>query len=320
MQSDTPLIDLHRHLDGSVRVSTILDLAKQYNIALPASSLSELERCVYVQDRSADLLDFLKKLDYGVSVLASLDACERIAYESVEDAYQEGLSYVELRFSPYYMAQSHALDMSELVAAVISGVSNACVDFDIQSSLIGILSRTFGEACCDAELEALMAHHSHIEALDLAGDELNFPAARFTDHFAKARAKTNWRYTIHAGEADGASSVWDAIKLLHASRIGHGVRAIEDPKLMDYLAQHNIGIESCLSSNYQTGTWVDTPSHPLKRFLEHGIQACLNTDDPGVSNITLKDEFDLAQNVLGLTQSQCEQLKLNAKKQAFKVL
>ncbi|WP_371193009.1 adenosine deaminase [Glaciecola sp. SC05] len=312
-----PLVDLHRHLDGNVRVSTILALAKEHKLPLPSEHLDTLEKIIYIQDKTSNLLEFLQKLDYGVSVLANIEACERIAFENVEDAYNEGLAYVELRFSPFYMAQCHKLALTDVVGAVVRGINAATAIYPVKAKLIGILSRTFGEEACMLELHALLAHHESIAGLDLAGDEYNFPGKRFVEHFALARAKTDWRYTIHAGEADGASSVWDAIHLLRANRIGHGVRAVEDPALVEYLKEHEIGIESCLTSNYQTGTWTDVASHPLKSFLEHGVLACLNTDDPGVSNISLRDEFDIAQTVLKLSSLECDTLQKNAINMAF---
>ncbi|MBT1449577.1 adenosine deaminase [Glaciecola sp. XM2] len=310
-------VELHRHLDGNIRVSTILALANEFDLPLPSYELESLQRAIYIQDRTSDLLAFLQKLDYGVSVLVSAQACERVAYENVEDLARENIAYGELRFSPYYMAMKHNLQLDEVVAAVVRGVLAAQQDFNVKVNLIGILSRTFGVEHCHKELDALLAHHKDIVALDLAGDEKGFPAKMFQAHFDKAKALTKWRYTIHAGEADGAQSVWDAIHYLHADRIGHGVRAIEDKGLLDYVAANKIGIESCLTSNYQTGTWIDTPSHPMLTFLERGIEVSLHTDDPGVSNITLDDEFALAKRVLGISDEQSLQLKINAINQAF---
>jgi len=312
-----PRIDLHRHLDGSIRVSTILALSKEHSLGLPSYELSELEKVVYIQDRSTDLLAFLAKLDYGVAALVNIEACERVAFENVEDLRDEGMDYAELRFSPYYMAMHHNLPLSDVVAAVVRGVKAGEQHFGVKVNLIGILSRTFGVDHCMHELESLLKHHQDIVALDLAGDEKGFPAELFQAHFSLAKQKTDWRFTIHAGEADGAQSVWNAITLLHADRIGHGVRAIEDKKLLSYMAENQVGIESCLTSNYQTGTWTDTASHPLLTFLNVGIEACLNTDDPGVSNITLDDEFELAKRELKLTEAQLTVLRENALKQTF---
>lgn len=204
-----------------------------------------------------------------------------MAYENVEDAARNGLHYVELRFSPRYMAMTHQLPVDGVVEAVIAGVREGCRDFQVDARLIGILSRTFGEAACQEELAALLAHRDGITALDLAGDELGFPGALFLSHFNQAR-DAGWHITVHAGEAAGPESIWQAIRELGAERIGHGVKAVQDPALMDYLAEHRIGIESCLTSNVQTSTVPSLAQHPLKQFLEHGVLASLNTDDPAV--------------------------------------
>ena len=253
IDSSLPLTDIHRHLDGNIRAQTILDLGREFNIALPASTLDTLRPHVQVTSLEPDLVSFLAKLDWGVKVLASLEACRRVAYENVEDAARNGLHYVELRFSPRYMAMTHQLPVDGVVEAVIAGVREGSRDFQVDARLIGILSRTFGEAACQEELAALLAHREGITALDLAGDELGFPGALFLNHFNQAR-DAGWHITVHAGEAAGPESIWQAIRELGAERIGHGVKAVEDPALMDYLAEHQIGIESCLTSNVQTST------------------------------------------------------------------
>lgn len=174
-----PLTDIHRHLDGNIRAQTILDLGRQYNLPLPAQTLDALRPHVQVTSNEPDLVSFLAKLDWGVKVLASLDACRRVAYENMQDAALNGLHYVELRFSPGYMAMTHNLPVAGVVEAVIAGVREGSRDFNVQARLIGIMSRTFGEAACLQELEALLAHRDGITALDLAGDELGFLAACF---------------------------------------------------------------------------------------------------------------------------------------------
>ena len=123
--------------------------------------------------------------------------------------------------------------------------------------------------------------------------------------------------TVHAGEADGPESVWQAIDLLGATRIGHGVAAINDPSLMAYLAKQKIGIESCPTSNYQTATVTHIQAHPMKQFLERGIEVTINTDDPGVSNLTLESEYTVAREVIGFSRKQLEQIQLNGLSQAF---
>ncbi|MBK0030800.1 adenosine deaminase [Erwinia sp. S43] len=311
-----PLTDIHRHLDGNIRAQTILDLGREFNLTLPASTLETLRPHVQVIETEPNLVSFLNKLDWGVKVLGSLDACRRVAQENVEDAARAGIHYAELRFSPGYMAMTHNLPVAGVVEAVIDGVKAGCAAHNIDVRLIGIMSRTFGEQACLRELDALLAHRDGITALDLAGDELGFPGNQFLSHFNRAR-DAGLRITVHAGEAAGAESIWQAIRELGAERIGHGVKAIEDRALMDYLAANGIGIESCLTSNIQTSTVASLASHPLKAFLEHGILATINTDDPAVQGIEIGHEYEVAAPAAGLSQQQMRTAQDNGLKIAF---
>lgn len=306
-----PLLDLHRHLDGNIRPATIWDLAKKNNIALPTTLFDNFIPYVQIQHSESDLLAFLKKLDWGVAVLKDLNDIKRVAFENVEDAYNAGLHYAELRFSPYYMSMNHHLPISDVVAAVIDGINMGMKTFNVKINLIGILSRTFGVEQCQFELDALLNHKEHLVAIDLAGDEYNFPGELFVEHFKQVR-NAELQVTVHAGEAGGAKSVWQAINELGATRIGHGVATIEDEKLMSYMVNNSIAIESCLTSNFQTGTVTDLSKHPLKSFLDCGIKACLNTDDPAVQGIEIKHEYELAQQVLKLNDDEISQLQKNA--------
>ena len=170
IETSLPLTDVHRHLDGNIRAQTILELGRQFNLTLPAQTLEMLIPHVQVTSTEPDLVSFLSKLDWGVKVLASLDACSRVAFENIEDAARNGLHYVELRFSPGYMAMAHQLPVAGVVEAVIAGVREGCKTFGVEARLIGIMSRTFGEAACLQELDALLVHRDHITALELAGD------------------------------------------------------------------------------------------------------------------------------------------------------
>lgn len=316
IDSKIPLTDIHRHLDGNIRAQTILDLGRQFNLAMPATTLETLLPHVQVGENEPDLVSFLQKLDWGVKVLGNLDACRRIAQENVEDAARAGIHYAELRFSPGYMAMTHNLPIAGVVEAVIDGVRAGSQQHNIDVRLIGIMSRTFGEDACLGELEGLLAHRDHITAVDLAGDELGFPGSEFLSHFTQAR-DAGFRVTVHAGEAAGPESIWQAIRELGAERIGHGVKAIEDRALMDFLAEHRIGIESCLTSNIQTSTVPSLAQHPLKIFLEHGILATINTDDPAVQGIELAHEYQHAAPAAGLSMAQMRQAQENGLTIAF---
>jgi adenosine deaminase len=288
INKDLPLTDIHRHLDGNIRPQTILELGQQFNIALPATEIEALRPHVQIVEAEPSLIAFLSKLDWGVAVLGDLDACRRVAYENVEDALNAQIDYAELRFSPYYMAMKHNLPIAGVVAAVADGVAAGCRDFGIKANLIGIMSRTFGTQACQQELDAL-----------------------------KQVRDAGLQITVHAGEAAGPESMWQAINELGAVRIGHGVKAVNDPKLMDYLAKHRIGIESCITSNIQTSTVANIAQHPVKAFLEHGILACLNTDDPAVEGIELPYEYEVAAPKAGLSVAQIRQAQINGLELAF---
>jgi len=311
-----PLIDLHRHLDGSVRLETILALADEHGIELPARDFESLRRHVQISGREPSVMAFIERFRWLREVMASTEACRRIAYESVEDAKLEGIDYIELRFSPWFMAERHRLDPAAVVDAVLDGINAGRRDFGVGVGVIGILSRTYGPAIAREELQALLRGRDRIVALDLAGDEARMPAGLFAEHFARAR-DAGWRVTVHAGEAAGAQSVWDAIRELGATRIGHAVRAGEDPRLLDHMLEHGVSIEANLTSNVQTSAVANYGVHPLKRWLNLGLVANLNTDDPAISGIDLAHEYRVAAPAAGLTADHIRQAQWNALEMAF---
>jgi adenosine deaminase len=316
MDPKLPFIDLHRHLDGNVRLQTILDLGRKHNITLPGDTLETLRPHVQVNGVMPDLVTWLNKLHWMIAVLGDYDACRRIARENVEDAKTEGIDYLELRFSPYFMAGPNKLNPTRVVEAVVAGIEEGRAKTGLKVKLIGILSRTFGAEACKVELEALLSQRTHLVALDLAGDEKNFPAELFIEHFKRGR-DAGWAITVHAGEAGGARSVWAALLKLGATRIGHGIRAIDDPKLMEHLREHRIGLEINLTSNVQTNTVPSFSAHPMKRFLAHGLLATINTDDPVISAIDLRHEFEVAAPAAGLIPAEIQRAQRNALEIAY---
>lgn len=316
IDSTLPLIDLHRHLDGSVRLETIIDLGRQHNLPLPAWDAETLRPHVQVTEPKPGVMAFLTKFKWLTEILVDYDACRRIAYENVEDAKQEGIDYIELRFSPVFMAQAHDLDPAGVVEAVVDGVETAVQDLGIRANLIGIISRHFGPKIAWQELDALMTQRDHLVGLDLAGDEAHWPGELFVDHFRLAR-DVGWYITVHAGESAGPESIWQAVRGLGASRIGHGVSANQDPALLDFLQEQAIGIEANLTSNVQTSTVSDYAKHPLRSWLDGGLLATINTDDPGISAIDLPYEYNIAAPAAGLTPSHIHQAQSNAFTTAF---
>ena len=311
-----PLIDLHRHLDGSVRLETVIELADAQGIELPAHDVETLRPYVVVEGRAASLMDFIGRFHWLTAILHDLDACRRVAYENVEDAQREGIDYIELRFSPWFMSETHELDPSGVVEAVADGIKAAERDTGVRAQMIGIMSRTYDTDTCHRELDALLTHRDHLVAIDLAGDELKFPAELFREHFKRAR-DAGLEVTVHAGEVDGPQSVWAAIRELGATRIGHGIHSLKDPELVEYLAEHRIGLEISITSNIHTGTVDEYANHPARRIFELGLLANLNTDDPAISGIDLPHEYEVAAVRAGLSAQMTRQSQANALEMAF---
>ena len=316
ISKDLPLVELHRHLDGAIRLQTIIELADAHGIALPADDVEGLAPYVHIDQSAPGLMAFIARFEYMTAVLVDEAACYRVAYENVLDAAREGIDYVELRFSPWFMAEPHGLPAPAVVAACIDGVRAGERDSGIKANVIGILSRHYGADTCMKELEAILEYRDDIVAVDLAGDESNFPPDLFKAHFARVR-DAGLRVTVHAGEAAGPPSVWSAIRDLGAERIGHGFRSIEDPKLVEYLARHQIGLECCPTSNLHISAVTDYRSHPIARLAARGVRFCLNTDDPGISNIDIAHEYQVAAPATGLSPEQILQSQEDGLDMAF---
>ncbi len=311
-----PLIDLHRHLDGSIRLETVIELAQEQGIDLPAYDVASLRPHIVIDGKADGLMDFIGRFRYLTAILHDLDACRRVAYENVEDAQREGIDYIELRFSPWFMSENHDLDPAGVVDAVADGIIAAERDTGVRAQMIGIMSRTYDTQTCHRELDALLEHRDHLVAIDLAGDELKYPADLFREHFKRAR-DAGLEITVHAGEVGGPQSVWSAIHELGATRIGHGIRSLEDPALVDYLSQHRIGLEVSITSNVHIGVVDDYEDHPVRRLLESGVLLNLNTDDPAISGIDLRHEYEVAAPRAGLNSVMTRQAQANALEMAF---
>lgn len=295
------LIDVHRHLDGDISISTILKLAAEINLSLPSQTEAGLVKHALATDPAPDLSHFLKKMLLGVSVLHNYKACELIAYEAVMHVFQEGLSAAELRFSPLFMAAAHSLNPSVVIESVIQGVERAKNDYKVDISLIGILSRTYGPEMAMAELKHLIKYAKYFVAIDLAGDELMYPAKLFQEHFDAVRSH-GLGVTIHAGEAGPPSEIADAIVLLGATRIGHGTALCESPEVLELVLEKKVGLEVCLTSNLQTGAVKTYTKHPIISFINNGVLCTLATDDPGVLGIDLNYEYSVAGQLSGLSE------------------
>lgn len=316
--SNMPKIDLHRHLEGSLRLSTLGDIAHQHGVDLPSLNLEELRPYVQVVDgETPDFLGFLAKFELLRRFYSSRDAVERIAYEAVADAAVDNVRYLELRFNPVALAINQSFNLEDVVDWVILAVNQAQSEHPIQARLIIQIGRAEPQYARRLAEIAADRQAGGIVALDLAGDEINYPiTSEFVNVFQWAK-KQGLHVTIHAAEAGPPGNIKEAVEKLGAQRIGHGVRAREDIAIMDLLKREQITLEICPTSNMQTGIVPKLAQHPLFAFYQLGIPVTINTDDPSISNITLTDEFLVAARSINVPFQALCQMVLNAAKASF---
>jgi adenosine deaminase len=312
-----PKIDLHRHLEGSLRLSTLAEIARQHGVDLPSLSLEELRPYVQVVDDPPDFLVFLAKFKLLRRFYSSREAVERIAYEAVADAAADNVRYLELRFSPVALALNQGFRFEDVVDWVILAVDRAQQAYDIQVRLLVTTNRHEPQYAHRLAEIAVDRKDRGIVGLDLAGDEVNFakPDA-FIEVFRWVKTQ-GLHVTIHAAEAGPPANARDAVEKLGAERIGHGVRIREDIAVMDLIKREQITLEICPTSNLQTGIIPKLGQHPLFPFYQIGIPVTVNTDDPSISNTTLTDEFLVATGGAGVPFRALCQMILSAARAAF---
>jgi len=319
-----PKVDLHRHLEGSLRLSTLAEIARKHGVDLPSYDIEALRPYVQVTTgEQPDFHTFLEKFSFLARFYPKLECIDRVAYEAVADAAQDNIEYLELRFNPATLALSQGFHFEEVVERVISAVKKAEQDFDIMVRLLTTIRRDYDQDTASRVVD--MAIHyadQSIVGLDLAGDEVHYSAQPFAEIFNRAKEAglgitVRLGITVHAGEATGAESVRIAIELLGADRIGHGVRASEDLAVMDLVRERGITLEVCPTSNIQTAAVKAIAKHPLRALFQIGLPVTINTDDPSISNTTLTDEYMVAVRGIGVTVSEIKQMILTGVRAAF---
>jgi adenosine deaminase len=311
------LTELHRHLDVSVRLSTLLELAQARGLVAQSTSLAGFRSDFVLSEPMADLSSVLAKFTLYQQVLDRFAVMERVAFEAVEDAYREGIRNIEFRFSPGFICELSKRPWLEALDGFESGLKRAAAAYpDLRAGLICIGSRDFGMSSIEKTIEFYLQEKTRFIGFDLAGDESQYPNSLYRDPM-RAVIASGANITIHAGEAAGPDSVWSAIEDLGARRIGHGIRSVEDPKLMEYLREHQILLEMCPTSNRITNAWLDYRTHPFRKCLEHGIPVSLNTDDPSIFGNSLADEVRIARDAMGLSDTAIQETFETARRHSF---
>ena len=311
-----PKTDLHVHLDGSLRISTILDIAHKNNVKLPADDPEGLARAMHCGENTGSLVKYLEAFDVTLMVLQTQDALFRVAYELAQDAAAENVRYMEVRYAPLLHTRK-GLSHTRVVEAVLDGLRAAQIDHGITSNVIICGIRNISPESSLEMAELAVAYKGRgVTGFDLAGAEYDHPAKKHKEAFALIR-KNNINITIHAGEAYGPESIEQAIHVCGAHRIGHGVRLREDGDLLHYVNDHRIALECCPSSNVQTGAVKDLATHPLKLYHDLGLRVTVNTDNRLITDTTVSKELWLAHTKMGLSLQDLKQIVLNGFKAAF---
>jgi adenosine deaminase len=311
-----PKIDLHLHLDGAIRVPTIAELGDELGIKLPARDPKKLARYVQVNRDCRSLTDFLKRFEVFYPLLPFSKTQDRIAYELCEDCRRDNVIYFETRFAPA-LAANAKFSMEDAVVAVLEGLRRGQRDFGVRCGLILCCYRSISTSENIATVKLARKYRDRgVIGIDLAGDETRILAAPHAEAFALAR-KHEIPITIHAGEGGHPENIREAVFEHGATRIGHGISLQKDLDLLKAVRDRGTVLEICLTSNLQTCTVPSLRTHPFKKFLDEQVRVTLNTDDPGISNITLTDELELAASEFKLRPAQIRQLQINAARAAF---
>jgi adenosine deaminase len=313
-----PKTDLHVHLDGSLRLSTILDMAdkQRVDLGVPARDEDGLRKAMNLGQNCGSLVEYLKAFDVTLRVLQTADALSRAAYELAEDAAKENVRYMEVRYSPMLHTR-RGLKLTTVVEAVLEGLRAAQDTYGIESNVIicGIRNVSSESSLEMAEL-AVAYKNRGVVGYDLAGAEYDHPAKHHRAAFQLVR-DNNINVTIHAGEAYGPESIHQAIHVCGAHRIGHGCRLREDGDLLHYVNDHRVTLECCPSSNVQTGAIRELSSHPIKLYKNLGLRVTINTDNRLVTDTSVSKELWLCNKILGFTLADLKQIILSGFKSAF---
>jgi len=306
-----PKVELHRHLEGSLRLSTLQEIARQQHMPLPADQ--QLAGLVQMQTgEPLTFQNFLAKFQTLRLFYQTPEIIQRLTREAVEDAALDQVRYMELRFTPVALSRQRGFRLREVMEWVCTAVQRASREFNLPVQLLVSMNRHEPLELAEQVIGlAVDFRESGVVGIDLAGNEAEFNAGPFLSLFREAR-REGLALSVHAGEWGGAENVRQAIEDFGADRIGHGVRVLEDEAVTRLAAERGTAFEVCITSNVQSGAVTSLQQHPLLQMLRAGLNVTINSDDPGISDIRLSDEYRLACEELGLTRQQLQERVLAA--------
>lgn len=311
-----PKIDLHCHLDGSIRPQTVLDLANEQGITLPSNDVEEIRDLMIAPEDCPNLVDYLARFELPVSVMQTAESIERISFELFEDAALENVKYLEVRFGPQLHTEQ-GLNYEQIIGAAVSGMKRAEEKYDIKGNYILSMLKFLPQDTIYQVIDAGEQYlNNGVVAIDLAGSELDGFCSEYVDVIKYGRDK-GYHVTIHAGEQGSGDNVFEAIELLGAERVGHGIAINNHPAAYDKVKETNTGLETCPSSNVQTKAVTDIAQHPVRDFQKAGLPVTINTDNRTVSNTTMTKEVQKVVETFELTAEDYKRIYQISVEQSF---
>jgi adenosine deaminase len=296
-----PKVELHRHLEGSLPLDSVLDWSRRHNLPLPAGTTDEEIKSNMQVTAPIPFKEVLDRFLYQQRCFQSAESVEALTYETLKSIAEDNIKIIELRFSPGFMAEPAGLSFNTIMEATLSAKAKAEKEFDMAIGYLLITSRDYGVDMCEETVDLAIRWKKEIIGIDLAGNEVDFPSELFEKPFQRAE-KAGLHITTHSAEVTDAKEILTSIEKLKAKRIGHGIQVIHDPTIMETLKQHHIPLEISLTSNVMTQAVPNIQSHPLKKLIHYGVPVTLNSDDPTLFNTTLSEEYRVATETLGLTR------------------
>ncbi len=309
-------IDLHRHLEGAMRLQTILDLYREAGDPLPETTPEELAPRAQVLEPMDGLEAVLDVLELVRGSFRTLDAIERISYEAVEDLALDEVRLAELRFSPEFFFSPGELDWDRAMERIVAGVTSAAARYDVAVGLIAIFSRDFGVDSGWRTVDFARRHRDALVGFDIAGDEMAYPPTLYVE-LIDAVHELGLPVTVHYGESGPPAYARDAIERLRPRRLGHGVSVGYDPEVTALALARGVGLDMCPTSNLRTRAVASLAEHPARRLLREGLLVTVNTDDPGLFGIDLTHEFEVARDEMGFTLEDLRRATSNALRTSF---
>ena len=309
-------VDLHRHLEGAIRLETLLDLYRGQNRPLDPATPAALAPQAQVLEPMDSLEAVLSRLGVAQGAFFDEAACERIAYEAVEDLAADDVRLAELRFSPEFLCEAHALDWDAAMAAITRGVDRASADHDVVVGLIAIASRNYGIGSAERTMDFALRYRDRLVAFDLAGDERAYPPSLYTDVIARLDG-SGLKLTAHYGESGGPPFPREAVEALGSLRLGHGVSVAWDPEVTALIRERHVTLEMCPTSNHRTKAVAAIEQHPALALLHQDVAVTINTDNPGLFAIDLTHELEACRDRLGFTDDDLRRVTVNALEASF---